>query len=139
MKSKENSSRLYYRAIFILALASLMMSGCWVKDIETPHYIQTTNYYCGAASARMILNSRNLGINAPAQNVLYDYIHSHNECNGWYSGPSGLRDVLNQYAGTRARFAVSALSSQNDAVKKLAYTIDTYGVPPASLIYGFAH
>lgn len=118
---------------------AILALGCWAKNITTPYYTQTTSYYCGAASAQMILNSEKLGIYVPSQATLYNYIHPRNQCSNWYTDPKGLKDVLNNYAGTKAHFVVSALANQNDGVKKLAYTIDKYGVPPASLIYGCMH
>ena len=36
-----------------LALGLLvLLSGCWLKIIDTPRYTQDTSYYCGAASAQ---------------------------------------------------------------------------------------
>jgi hypothetical protein len=139
MKLKARSNRFWIWAILLLTLASLILLGCWVKNITTPYYTQTTNYYCGAASAQMILNSQKLGIYVPSQATLYNYIHPRNQCSGWATDPKGLSDVLNNYAGSKAHFVVSALSNQDDGIKKLAYTIDKYGVPPASLIYGCMH
>jgi len=126
----------------LLLLLVVFGIGCWVKNIDTPYYTQTTSYYCGAASAQMILNSENLGIWVSSQSTLYNYIHSHNACSGWYSDPKGLRDVLNLYGNSHtppAYFAYYTPSSQDDGNKKLSYTIDRYGVPPTVLIYGCAH
>lgn len=121
------------------AVVAILVLGCWVKNITTPYYTQTTSYYCGAASAQMILNSEKIGIYVPSQATLYNYIHPRNQCAGWATDPKGLRDALNNYAAGKAHFVYSALASQDDGVKKLAYTIDRYGVPPASLIYGCMH
>ncbi len=136
--------RLTWPAALLPALALLLVLGigCWVKNIDTPYYTQTTSYYCGAASAQMILNSENLGIWVSSQATLYNYIHSHNACTGWASDPKGLRDVLNLYGNPHsppAYFAYYTPSSQDDGNKKLSYTIDRYGVPPTVLIYGCAH
>jgi hypothetical protein len=59
-------------------------------------------------------------------------------CSGWATDPKGLRDVLNLYypAGW---FRYYTPTSQDSGVKKMAYTIDRYGVPPAALIYGCGH
>jgi hypothetical protein len=126
--------------IIILFFVSLLVGlGCWYKNINTPYYEQTTSYYCGAATAQMILNSEKVGIYVASQDTLYDYIHDHNECSsGWASDPEGLKDVLNHYY-PQGHFYVSTLSDADDANKKLAYTIDRYGVPPAILIYGCQH
>ncbi|MGD9006950.1 MAG: hypothetical protein PVG41_03460 [Desulfobacteraceae bacterium] len=116
-----------------------LLSGCWVKDIDTPYYTQDTSYYCGAASAQMILDSENLGIYVSPQSSIYNYIHSHNICAGWASDPEGLKDGLNHFAGGAAWFTWYAPTGQDDGNNKLAYTIDRYGVPPAALTYGSAH
>jgi len=130
------------RRVLIPSLAGLLgliilLGGCWLKNINTPYYTQITSYYCGAASAQMILNSAKIGIYV-GQHTLYSYIHSHNQCSGWATDPKGLRDVLNLYypAGW---FIYYAAASQDSGVKKMAYTIKQYGVPPAALIYGCGH
>ncbi len=128
--------------VILMLVGILVLAGCWTKNITTPYYTQTTSYYCGAASAQMILNSQNLGIYVASQDTLYNYIHSHNICTGWASDPRGLSDVLNHYGNSHtppAYFVAYTPSSQDDGIKKLAYTIDHYGVPPASLVYGCAH
>lgn len=128
--------------VLFLLVGILVLAGCWTKNITTPYYTQATSYYCGAASAQMILNSQNLGIYVASQTVIYDYDHAHNQCSGWASDPKGLTDVLNKYGNAHtppAYFMAYTPSSQDDGIKKLAYTIDRYGVPPTSLIYGCAH
>lgn len=129
-------------AVLQIALVSLviLLSSCWIENIDTPYYVQTTPYHCGAASSQMILNSENLGIYIPNQTTIYNYIHSHNSASsGWASDPEGVKDVLNFYANPAAYFNWSATTNQDSAVNLLAYTIDRYGVPPTSLINHFAH
>lgn len=130
------------RRVLITSLAALLgviilLTGCWIKNIVTPYYTQWTNYYCGAASAQMILNSAKIGVYVN-QHTLYSYIHSHNMCSGWATDPKGLQDVLNLYypAGW---FRYYAFTTQESGVKKMAYTIKQFGVPPAALIYGCGH
>jgi len=140
---KTSSCFFWFSVAFLIGIL-VLIAGCWIKNINTPYYTQTTSYYCGAASAKMILNSEKLGIYVASQDTLYNYIHSHNNsCStNWASDPQGLSAVLNHYANTHtppAYFVVSALSNQEDGVKKQAYTIDKYGVPPTSLIYNCAH
>ncbi len=123
-----------------LALGFLViLSGCWLKIIDTPRYTQDRYYYCGAACAQMVLDSENLGIYVSPQSDIYNYIHSHNTCAGWYSDPQGLEDALNHYAAGAAWFHWFAPLDQDTGNNKLAYTIDRYGVPPIALIYGSAH
>jgi hypothetical protein len=146
MQVKRKAFSTFLRSLVILAFIGItaFVSSCWLKDIDTPYYTQTTSYYCGAASAQMILNSEKLGIYVASQTTLYNYIHSHNNsCStGWASDPVGLTAVLNHYANSHtppAYFAVNSPTSQDEANKKLAHTIDRWGVPPASLIYGCGH
>lgn len=116
-----------------------LLTGCWLINIDTPYYTQTTSYYCGAASAQMVLNSDNLGIYVTPQSDIYNYIHSHNICSGWASDPEGLKDALNNYAAGAAWFTWFAPSDQDVGNNKLAYTLDHYEVPPVALVYGSAH
>lgn len=122
-------------SLIALVLAAIFIVSCWIKNIDTPYYTQDTSYYCGAASAQMILDSEEIGIYVD-QATLYSYIHSHNQCSGWATDPKGLRDVLNHYS---SYFIYYTPTSQENGVKKLAYTIDKYGVPPSCLIYGCQH
>jgi hypothetical protein len=120
----------------VVALA-VIVAGCWIKNIDTPYYTQETSYWCGAASAQMVLGSEKID-KYVSQTTLYGYINPRNVCTGWASGPQALADALNHWYPA-GHFFVSALSDQDDAVKKIAYTIERYGVPPVSLIYGCGH
>jgi len=128
------------RRLVLLAsvAAALFAAACWVKYIDIPYYTQETSYWCGAASAQMVLDGNPIN-KFVSQSTLYSYINPHNVCAGWASGPQGLADALNYYEPGGFYFAVSAMTNQDDAIKKLAYTLDKYGVPPISLIYGCAH
>ena len=119
------------------ALLIVIAAGCWIKIIDTPYYTQETSYWCGAASAQMVLESENIGTYV-AQSVLYGYINPRNVCPGWASGPQALADALNNWYPA-GHFYVSAQTDQDEGLKKVAYTIDRYGVPPISLIYGCGH
>jgi hypothetical protein len=123
---------------FFIGLFSLL-TGCWLINIDTPYYTQTTSYYCGAASAQMVLDSENLGIYVSPQSDIYNYIHAHNICGGWASDPEGLKDGLNHFVGGAAYFSWYAPSDQDAGNNKLAYTLDHYEVPPVALVYGSAH
>lgn len=138
-KQKQTRSRFTLAWLIVSCLVtSIMLSGCWIKNIVTPYYTQDTNYYCGAASAQMILDSDKIGIYED-QDILYDYIHSHNACStGWATDPEGLRAVLNLYYPAGHFFVHKPLDADT-GIKKIAYTIDKYGVPPASLIYDCGH
>ncbi len=137
MKLLKTKRGVYILSIVTILVATLIVTGCWIKNIVTPYFTQTTNYYCGAASAQMILASAKIHINVN-QPTLYSYIHSHNQCGGWATDPKGLKDVLNNYYPA-GHFIAFTPTNQEDGVKKLAYTIYQYGVPPAALIYGCQH
>jgi hypothetical protein len=139
-KQKQTRSRLTLAWLIVTCLATLIiLSGCWIKNIDTPYYTQDNSYYCGAASAQMILDSDKIGIYED-QDILYDdYIHPHNACStGWATDPEGLRYVLNLYYPA-GYFYVHKPLDADTGIKKIAYTIDKYGVPPASLIYHCGH
>jgi hypothetical protein len=131
--------RKYFTAIGISISLLFLLTGCWLKNIDTPYYTQDTSYHCGPASAQMVLDSDNLGIFVTPQSDIYNYIHARNICGGWASDPEGLKDGLNHYAAGAAWFTWFAPASQDDGNNKLAYTIDHYGVPPIALINGSAH
>jgi len=124
-------------SIFACIALAFLLSACWSKNISTPYYTQDTAYYCGAASAQMTLDSEKINI-YENQMTLYNYIHPHNLCDGWATDPEGLKDVLNRYYPS-GHFYIDAANSANDGIKHIAYTIDRYGVPPVSLIYGCGH
>ena len=127
------------RAVFLALVAIVLFAAaCWVKYIDIPYYTQETSYWCGAASAQMVLDGDPMN-KFVSQTTLYNYINPRNVCTSWASGPQGLTDALNHYKPSGYYFEVTALSDQDEAVKKLAYTLDQYGVPPISLIYGCAH
>jgi hypothetical protein len=128
-----------WQGIGLLIALVLLVTGCWLKNIDTPYYTQDTNYYCGAASAQMVLDSDNLGIYVSPQSDIYNYIHSHNICGGWASDPEGLKDALNHYAAGAAWFNWYAPTDQDAGNNKMAQTIDQFDVPPIALIYGSAH
>lgn len=138
-KQKQTRSRFTLAWLIVTCLVtSIMLSGCWIKNIDTPYYTQDTSYYCGAASAQMILDSDKIGIYED-QDILYeDYIHPHNVCSGWATDPEGLRYVLNQYYPA-GYFIVHKPLDADTGIKKVAYTIDKYDVPPASLINNCGH
>lgn len=129
----------YWLGLSLAISLVFLVAGCWLKNIDTPYYTQDTDYYCGAASAQMVLNSDNLGIYVTPQSDIYDYIHPRNTCGGWASDPQGLTDALNHYAAGAAWFNWYAPTDQDLGNNKLAYTIDRYEVPPIALIYGSAH
>lgn len=139
-KQKQTRSRFTLACLIVTCLAtSILLSGCWSKNIDTPYYTQDTNYYCGAASAQMILDSEKIGIYEDQDTLYDDYIHPNNACStGWATDPEGLRYALNQYYPAGYFFVHKPLDADT-GIKKIAYTIDKYGVPPASLINHCGH
>jgi hypothetical protein len=67
-------------------------------ELNVPYHQQDTDYYCGAASAQMVLAS--LGLGLLPQDQLYNDNHAHSilEAN-WYTAPDGLFWTLNTLSG----------------------------------------
>jgi hypothetical protein len=126
---------------------------CYYKNISTPYYQQQTSYWCGAATAQMVLESEQVvgyrsldyptGTTYQIQQGLYNYIDSHNNIStpvNWATDPQGLAAALHHY-DARASFTYVQYLDSGAAIscKKLAYTIEHYTVPPSVLIYQGAH
>jgi hypothetical protein len=87
-----------FLCVLVLGLASPAF-GQWVVDLNIPLYGQETNYWCGAASAQMIMN----GYPDPddclyiAQSTIYSTIQANNlpgEPVTWATDPHGLQQAL---------------------------------------------
>jgi len=82
--------------VLVAALAPLPALAQFTLDLNGPLYGQNTSYYCGAASAQMIMQD----YPNPADNAcftqahIYGRIQVHKQDNGFYTDPDGLRDTL---------------------------------------------
>lgn len=111
----------------------------WTKKTGAVYHQQDTDYYCGAATAQMILHS--IGAGLLDQDVLYNSNHSHNTQSGWYTDPDGLSYTLNHRkpATFNNGFVVFAKDTERAASKKIVYTLWKYNVAPGTLVYAWGH
>jgi hypothetical protein len=111
------------------------------EDLEVPYYQQETDFYCGAACAKMVLEE--IGAGALDQDDLYIDNNSHSTLDvvQWYTGPDGLTWTMN--ARKPATFTNSFVlfdEVTEDAIsRKIAWTIHHYQVAPIALVYGWQH
>jgi hypothetical protein len=111
----------------------------WTKNTGTGYHQQDTDYYCGGATAQMILDS--IGAGLLDQNVLYASNHSHNTQPGWATDPDGLAYTLRHYkppAFTNT-FVVYAKDTELEGSQKIVYTLWKYNVSTGTLVFGCAH
>lgn len=113
----------------------------WKKNIPTQYHQQDTDYYCGAATAQMILDS--IGSGLLDQNNLYNSNHSHNTQSNWYTDPNGLKYTLNHYKPNppvfNNIFVVFTRNTETEGTEKIVYTLWHYGVPTGTLVYHCGH
>ena len=125
--------------LFIVPVGCKNMT--WIRNISTEYHQQDTDYYCGVATAQMILDSIGSGI--LNQNILYNSNHSHNTQSGWATDPNGLNYTLNYYKPSppvfNNIFVVYTEDTEMEGTKKIVYTLWHYGVPTGTLVYGCGH
>lgn len=107
----------------------------WIKKIPSAYHQQDNYYYCGAASAQMILDSRGTGLKD--QDTLYCSNHSHNIAN-WYTDPAGLTYTLNHYKPSPPTFnnyfVIYTTNTELEGTEKIVHTLWKYGVSAAALV-----
>lgn len=118
-------------------------SRYWERFLAVNRLEQETNYYCGAASAQMILDflhgwGGNPQIN---QDDLYETIQDHKQDNNFYTDPDGLAGCLNKESPSANRWFVysGGDGDQEKVCRKMAVTMDTYDSPPPVLIFDGDH
>ena len=108
-------------------------------SVATPYHQQDTNYYCGAASAQMVLASISGG-KLLDQTLLYKENHSHSTAeSGWATGPDGLTWTLNHHQPAHYLFVLDALASEDSISRMICWTLHHYKVAPVALVYGSQH
>src|SRR3954453_3805568 len=114
------------------------------QDLSVPYYQQETDYYCGAACAKMVIEE--IGAGALDQDDLYNDNHSHSVLDvgvNWATGPDGLNWTMNARKPpppTFNNFFVLFSEASEDAIsRKIAWTIHHYQVAPIALVYGWQH
>ncbi len=111
----------------------------WTKNVGTAYHQQDTNYYCGAATAQMILDQ--IGAGLIDQTTLYNSNHSNNTHSGWATDPNGLATTLRNFrpAGFSNTFVVYKKATEIEGSEKIVYTLYKYGVATGTLVYGCGH
>lgn len=107
------------------------------EDLVTQYHQQDTSYYCGAASAQMVLEQCGSGL--LGQVGLYNDNHSHSTAEAnWYTAPDGLTWTMNNRQSGRY-FVLDALSTEDAISRMIAWTIHHYRVSPIAMVYGSNH
>jgi hypothetical protein len=112
------------------------------ENLAVPYYQQETNYYCGAACAKMVLQE--IGAGALDQDDLYNDNHSHSVAEGgWATGPDGLNWTMNARKPLpptfNNHFVLFSQASEDSISRKIAWTIHHYHVAPIALVYHSQH
>jgi hypothetical protein len=106
-------------------------------DLSTEYHQQDTDYYCGAASAQMVLEE--CGVGLLSQVGLYNDNHAHSVTeSGWYTAPDGLTWTLNNRQSSKY-FVLDALSTEDAISRMITWTIHHYQVAPVAMVFGWAH
>ncbi|MFT4110398.1 hypothetical protein [Propionicimonas sp.] len=107
------------------------------KDLATQYHQQDTDYYCGAASAQMVLQQCGSGL--VDQATLYADNHAHSTAeSGWYTAPDGLTWTMNNHQSTKY-FVLDARDDEDSMSRIIAWTIHHYQISPIAMVYGWAH
>ena len=113
----------------------------YTKNTTAGHHQQDTDYYCGAATAQMILDS--IGAGLLDQNTLYNSNHSHNTQSGWATDPDGLNFTLNNYKQLsptfHSYFVIARPDTELEGSRRIIGAIEVYGFPTGTLVFGCGH
>jgi hypothetical protein len=105
------------------------------EHLNVEHHQQDTNYYCGAASAHMVLQS--IGSGHVDQDDLYNDNHGNTvEPGSWASGPDGVAWTLNHRkpANFNNGFVLYSEATEGQISRKLCWTIHHYQVAPIAFV-----
>ena len=120
------------------------------KNLQVVYHQQDTGYYCGAASAQMVLEQIGAGLFGQAGLYVDTHGRSRDESHLttpaglpiiWRTAPDGLEWTLNDRrpAGFNGVFVEYALNSEDAISRKIAWTIEHYEVAPCALVLGADH
>jgi len=118
----------------------------WETTIaESRYHTQDESYYCGAATAMIILAEIGVSYSSLDQDDLYNSNHTHNShssSSGWYTDAEGLCYTLNNRRPESfypKQFAVSKDTTEDNAVRALVWALVDYKVSPGALVFDGAH
>jgi hypothetical protein len=125
--------------VFILVgFFPLGASAQYTLDLNGLLYGQDTSFYCGAASAQMIMqNYPNPAGNACfGQAHIYNRIQAHKQDNGYYSDPEGLRGAIMELNSPPAggRFSIFHDADRNQVMHSMLYWMAEREYPSATLV-----
>ncbi len=138
------------RLYFSCAIGCLLLSACtpdspdpYVLDLSGPLYGQDTSYFCGAASAQMIMqNYPNPADSACFEQAnIYNRIQAHKQDNGFYTDPDGLKDAimeLNAPPGA-GRFSIFHDTDRDQVMHSMLYWMATREYSSSTLINSGDH
>lgn len=138
------------RSYFYCAIGCLIMGACtpdspdpYMLNLSGPSYGQDTSYYCGAASAQMIMHN----YPDPADSAcfgqvdIYNRIQAHKQDNGFYTDPDGLKDAimeLNAPPGA-GQFSIFHDTDRDQVLHSMLYWMATREYPSSTLINSGDH
>jgi len=127
----------------LILLASTVAHAQYDRTLGDTFFGQEKNYYCGPATARMILSGDTVNVTPlPSQDTLYTKIQATNgtvAANGnFYTSPDGLKGALSFYDPNHTYVAYN-IANYDSAVRTLAYNIDHYSVTGGALINNGGH
>jgi hypothetical protein len=136
-------------AIALLASATLALTGVaadYKFTSPTDPIANAADFYCGPASAQMVLNATSVAINPlPTQKALFTTARanmdpsldlSNNKLTGVDS--TGLRQAIANADPTRTYVAYK-MASVDEANRTLAYNISHYNVPGVAVVWAGRH
>lgn len=145
--------------LYLLTLAPRSAEATWIKTVSTPYYQQQDALPlwsgCGAATAKMIIDSDPIKGTSKTLAEYRTAIEAHRAgpptpatgppyTNGFYTDPVAMEWVIEEY-DTRGeppaqnRWIIDSRADTKEAAAKLAWTIDKYGTPSATLVYEGGH
>lgn len=103
---------------------------------------QQEGYYCGPASAQMVLNSIQAGL--LSQDELYADCHTRSRLDrnvNWATAPDSLKRTMNKRkpASFAKTFNLIATANEDSISRKIVWTIFKDNVAPIALVEGWAH
>ena len=110
-----------------------------LEELPVPHHQQDGTFYCGPATAQMLLLHAGAGL--IDQSDLDAEIQAHNSEPKWATAPDGLLFALNGFLPTSTSSTLSLFQLENvDAIsRKIVWTIKHSSVGAAVLVRGGAH
>jgi hypothetical protein len=111
----------------------------WTHDLATPQHQQDICYYCGAASAQMVLEGIGAGI--VSQDDLYQANHNP-PVGGWYTYPPRIGDTINKWAPAsftkHHKYKFFSDATAEEGCARIALSIQA-GYPVPTVVNGCAH